>query len=85
MPPKWALIECECDLSCRLVIYIPAVPKTPNNSAYVAKQVETFLAGQNPPDFDKGPEGTTFVGLGADADVKEPIGRVAMGLPIKVA
>ncbi|KAI9566894.1 hypothetical protein HD554DRAFT_2024990 [Boletus coccyginus] len=67
------------------VMYIPAVPNTPNNSAYVAKQVETFLTGQNPPDFDKVPEETTFVGLGADVDVKEPIGRVAMGLPTEVA
>lgn len=68
-----------------LVMYIGAVPKTPQNSAYVAKQAQTFLAGQNPPDFAKLKEGTTFVGLGADVDVKGPIGRVAMGLSIPVA
>ncbi|KAN0092612.1 Protein of unknown function (DUF1479) domain containing protein [Tylopilus felleus] len=67
------------------VMYIPAVPKTPHNLAYVAKQAQTFLAGQNPPDFAKLKEGTTFVGLGTGVDVKEPISRVAMGLPIEVA
>lgn len=66
-------------------MYIGAVPKTPQNSAYVVKQVETFLAGQNPPDFIKLKEGTTFVGLGGEVDVKESISRVAMGLPIEVA
>ncbi|KIJ62876.1 hypothetical protein HYDPIDRAFT_93478 [Hydnomerulius pinastri MD-312] len=67
------------------VMYIPAVPKTPQNSEYVIKQVQTFLAGENPPDFAKFKEGTTFVGLGTDADVKEPISRIALGLPIQVA
>lgn len=66
-------------------MYIGAVPKTPLNSAYVVKQAQTFLEGQNPPDFAKLKQGTTFVGLGADVDVKEPISRVAMGLPIQVA
>ncbi|KAF9223302.1 DUF1479-domain-containing protein [Gyrodon lividus] len=67
------------------VMYIPAVPKTPQNSRYVIKQLQTFLAGANPPDFAKAKEGTTYVGLGADADIKEPISRAAMGLPIEVA
>ncbi|KAF8556553.1 DUF1479-domain-containing protein [Imleria badia] len=67
------------------VMYIGAVPKTPQNLAYVVKQAETFLAGQNPPDFSKLEEGTTFVGLGGEDDIKEPISRVAMGLPIEVA
>jgi hypothetical protein len=66
-------------------MYIGAVPKTPHNLAYVVKQAQTFLAGQNPPDFAKLEEGTRLVGLGADVDVKDPIGRVAMGLPIEVA
>ncbi|KAG8212919.1 hypothetical protein J3R82DRAFT_11274 [Butyriboletus roseoflavus] len=64
------------------VMYIGAVPKTPLNSAYVVKQAQTFLAGQNPPDFAKLKQGATFVGLGGDVDVKEPISRVAMGLPV---
>ncbi|KAG8212924.1 hypothetical protein J3R82DRAFT_11279 [Butyriboletus roseoflavus] len=67
------------------VMYIGAVPKTPLNSAYVVKQAQTFLAGQNPPDFAKLKQGATFVGLGGDVDVKEPISRVAMGLSVQVA
>ena len=67
-------------------MYIPAVPKTPHNLAYVAKQAETFIAGQNPPDNNiEWKAEVPFVGLGTEADVKESIGRVAMGLPIEVA
>ena len=66
-------------------MYIGAVPKTPQNLAYVALQAQTFLAGQNPPDFPKAKEGTTFKGLGKDVDIKEPASRFAMGLPIEVA
>ena len=63
-------------------MYIGAVPKTPRNSAYIAEQAETFLAGKNPPDFGNiFEEGKKYVGLGVDADIKGPIGRVAMGLP----
>ena len=62
-------------------MYISAVPKTPHNSAYVVKQAETFLAGQNPPDYAKLEKGTSLIGLGTDVDVEEPAGRVAMGLP----
>ncbi|KIJ14412.1 hypothetical protein PAXINDRAFT_100134 [Paxillus involutus ATCC 200175] len=67
------------------VMYIPALPKTPQNSTYITKQLQTFLTGENPPDFAKAKEGTTYVGLGAEADIKEPISRIAMGLPIQVA
>ncbi|KAF9233173.1 hypothetical protein BU15DRAFT_54284 [Melanogaster broomeanus] len=67
------------------VMYIGAVPKTPQNWEYVMKQVQTFLAGDNPPDFGKAKDNTPYVGLGVDADVQEPISRVAMGLPIQVA
>lgn len=67
-----------------VVMYIGAVPKTSLNSAYVVQQAQTFLAGQNPPDFAKLEEGTTYVGLGTDADVKESMSRIAMGLPIQV-
>ncbi|OJA12424.1 hypothetical protein AZE42_03385 [Rhizopogon vesiculosus] len=67
------------------VMYIGAVPQTPMNIEYVKKQAETFLAGINPPDFVKDRPDTRYVGLGIDEDVKEPIARVAMGLPIQVA
>lgn len=70
---------------CISVMYIGAVPQTPMNTDYVKKQAETFLAGINPPDFVKDKPATTYVGLGVDADVKENIARVAMGLPIQVA
>lgn len=70
---------------CCSVMYIGAVPQTPMNTEYVKKQAETFLAGINPPDFVKDKPNTTYVGLGADTDVKEHIARVAMGLPIQVA
>jgi hypothetical protein len=70
---------------CISVMYIGAVPQTPMNAEYVKKQAETFLAGINPPDFVKDKPTTTYVGLGVDADVKEHIARVAMGLPIQVA
>ncbi|OJA13021.1 hypothetical protein AZE42_03520 [Rhizopogon vesiculosus] len=67
------------------VIYIPAVPQTPQNTAYVKRQAETFIIGTNPPDFAGDRTGLPYVGLGADADVVEPISRIAMGLPITVA
>jgi Protein of unknown function (DUF1479) len=67
----------------RAVMYIGAVPKTPGNVAYVAKQVHTFLTGEDPPDYPKLNAGT-LVGLGTEADVKEPISRIAMGLPTAV-
>jgi hypothetical protein len=66
-------------------MYIPAVPQTPQNIDYVKRQAETFLAGTNPPDFAKDRTGLPYVGLGVDADVVEPISRIAMGLPIAVA
>jgi hypothetical protein len=70
---------------CISVMYIGAVPQTPMNIEYVKKQAETFLAGINPPDFVKERPDVTYVGLGIDEDVREPIARVAMGLPIQVA
>ena len=66
-------------------MYIPAVPQTPQNTAYVKRQAETFLGGINPPDFRKDSTGLPYVGLGVDADVVEPISRIAMGLPVAVA
>ncbi|KAG1736520.1 hypothetical protein EDB19DRAFT_1896026 [Suillus lakei] len=61
-----------------------AVPQTPQNTAYVKKQAETFLAGTNPPDFANDGAGLPYVGLGVDTDVIQPISRVAMGLPVAV-
>src|SRR6267154_5609969 len=48
----------------RRVIFSGAVPQTPMNTEYVKKQAATFIKDQ---------PGTTYVGLGIDGDVKEPI------------
>ncbi|KAJ6553578.1 hypothetical protein DFH09DRAFT_1166934 [Mycena vulgaris] len=66
------------------VMYIPAVPLTPANARYVARQKEEFLKGLPPPDFPVTIAGVGFIGLGKDEDVEGP-GRKAMGLPISVA
>lgn len=67
------------------VVYIPAVPQTPQNTAYVKRQAEAFLAGTNPPDFASDGTDLPYVGLGVDADIVQPISRIAMDLPVAVA
>ncbi|KAH8091349.1 DUF1479-domain-containing protein [Cristinia sonorae] len=67
------------------VMYIPAVPYTAQNAAYVEKQRESFLTGIPPPDFPRTPGEKTFVGFGKPEDIESPIGRKAMGLPVAVA
>ncbi|KAJ3827220.1 hypothetical protein EV361DRAFT_167826 [Lentinula raphanica] len=64
------------------VMYIPAMPTTPMNKAYVEKQKESFLQGVSPPDFPKSPQ--KFAGNGEPVDFLSPIGLHAMGLPISV-
>lgn len=54
-------------------MYIPAVPQTPQNTAYVKRQAETFLAGTNPPDFASDGTDLPYVGLGVNADIVQPI------------
>lgn len=61
-----------------IVIYIPAVPLTPQNADYVQRQKECFLKGQSPPDFPKGTE-ENLKGLGREEDVIGKLGREAMG------
>ncbi|KAF9460316.1 hypothetical protein BDZ94DRAFT_934615 [Collybia nuda] len=73
------------------VIFIPAVPQTPYNQAYVEKQRETFLSGRRPPDMPQGkcaefPEGKRedhYVGFGTLDDISLA-GRKAMGFPVGV-
>jgi hypothetical protein len=36
------------------VMYIPAMPTTPNNLAYVEKQKQCFIRGTRPPDYPQG-------------------------------
>ena len=59
-------------------MYIPAVPLTPRNQAYIESQKATFLSGESPPDFPVKSE-ATFVGLATVNDVGKA-GRRAMGL-----
>ena len=61
-------------------MYIPAVPVTPQNVAYIARQKETFLTGAPPPDFPQGPGEGKFVGVGRPADIVHEEGKRAMGL-----
>lgn len=65
-------------------MYIPAVPLTPLNKSYVERQKEAFLKSQRPPDFPQGPSEEKWVGIARERDVKAPVGRIAMGLPIYV-
>lgn len=65
-------------------MYIPAVPLTPQNAAYIQRQKDSFIQGRAPPDFPVGEEGH-FVGAGKIEHVRGSMGRKAMGLPIEVA
>ncbi|KAJ3876883.1 hypothetical protein F5051DRAFT_504313 [Lentinula edodes] len=64
------------------VMYIPAMPTTPMNKAYVEKQKESFVQGVSPPDFPKSSQ--DFIGIAKSADFLSPIGLRAMGLPVSV-
>jgi len=63
------------------VMYIPAVPTTIPNKAYILRQAQAFLNGVPPPDFpqDVVPE-TGNKGLGLESDVVGEAARRAMGL-----
>ncbi len=68
------------------VMYIPAVPTTPLNQAYVERQKETFLKAVAPPDFPvQTKHENSLVGFGKADDILNPLGRKAMGLPVSVA
>ncbi|KAF5393590.1 hypothetical protein D9757_000008 [Collybiopsis confluens] len=62
------------------MMYIPAMPTTPVNKAYVERQKETFLQSVSPPDFPKSSQ--DFIGGARPADLLSPPGFHAMGLPI---
>lgn len=65
---------------CHTVMYIPAVPLTPQNARYIARQKERFVTGAVPPDFEGGPGEGAFSGRGQDQDVIGEVARKAMGL-----
>ncbi|RDB26364.1 Uncharacterized protein YbiU [Hypsizygus marmoreus] len=67
------------------VMYIPAVPLTPQNQSYVERQKESFLNSERPPDFPKGPAEDQFIGVAGADDILAPLGRRAMGFPMTVA
>lgn len=62
------------------VMYIPAVPLTPQNGDYIKRQKENFLQGQRPPDFAKGPGEQEYIGVASISDVLSQEGQRAMGL-----
>jgi len=61
-------------------MYIPAVPLTPQNQAYVDRQKVSFLEGERPPDFPQGPGEANYIGKGTIDDVISEAGKRAMGL-----
>lgn len=63
-------------------MYIPAVPMTPQNQAYIERQKVSFLSGQRPPDFPKGEAEAGYIGVAGVDDVISKEGRRAMGLMI---
>ncbi|GJE92712.1 DUF1479 domain-containing protein [Phanerochaete sordida] len=66
------------------VMYIPAMPNTPMNAAYVQRQRESFLAGVPPPDFPKWEGETGFAGIGTPDDIVHAVGKQAMGFAVSV-
>ena len=60
-------------------MYIPAVPYTASNAAYVARQKKSFLQGLPPPDFPKWEGEGAFKGVGTVDDIANPVGLKAMG------
>ena len=60
-------------------MFIPAIPLTPLNQAYIDLQKTSFLSGDRPPDFPNGISESTFVGVATVDDVGKA-GRRAMGL-----
>ena len=73
------------DLVLYAVMYIPAVPYTPQNAAYVERQRESFIAGIPPPDFPRTQGEHTFVGVAKPEDIESPVGKKAMGFAITVS
>ena len=67
-----------------LVMYIPAVPHTPFNAAYIEKQKTAFLKGVPPPDYPQAGAEDGFAGIGKLDDITGPLGLEAMGFQTAV-
>ena len=65
------------------VMYIPAVPLTPQNQEYIERQRESFLSGERPPDFPQGKSELSFVGVATVNDIVGKAGRRAMGFKLQ--
>lgn len=66
-------------------MYIPAVPYTSQNAAYIEKQKDSFLQGVPPPDFPAWQGEKGFAGVGTAEDIIGPAGKKAMGFAVEVA
>ena len=61
-------------------MYIPAVPYTPQNAAYISRQKDAFIKGVPPPDFPQWAGEGDFTGRGLADDIADIGARKAMGL-----
>jgi len=61
------------------VMYIPAVPLTPQNVDYLARHRDSFLVGMAPPDFPQGEGEAGFQRKGLPEDIAGIGGRRSMG------
>ena len=66
------------------VMYIASTPGCAKNSAYLARQAPTFLAGKTPPDFAADDFEVDFRGRGTEADLT-PLGRSQLGLAFETS
>ena len=73
-------LSTDSDFVCIKVMYITAVPLTPQNLEYIQRQKDSFLNGAVPPDFPKGAGEAEFTGVGKESDILGEAGRKAMGL-----
>jgi len=62
------------------VMYIGATVGCAKNTAYLARQAPSFLAGRTPPDFAPDDFEVDFVGRGTENDLTA-LGRSQLGLP----
>lgn len=62
------------------VMYIPAVPLTPQNASYIERQLKAFEDLKSPADYGDPKNEQTFVGVGTPKDLVDLGARRAMGL-----
>ena len=68
-----------------VVMYIPAMPCTTMNAAYIQRQKESFLKGVAPPDFPANVGEASCVGVAKEEDIVDPLAKRAMGFTIESA